>query len=208
MGSEIIFKYFPGLDPVAITQIDLLNKVYSAWNSKINLISRNDFDHLYERHVLHSLSIAKYIRFKDDATIMDLGTGGGFPGIPLAILFPQVNFFLIDSIGKKINAVTEISNELNLTNVQAVNIRAENWNGKADFVVSRATADISDLYKWTQKSIKKESQHSVANGLICLKGGDLSVELELFKNRCEVVPLSNYYHEEFFKTKKLVYIKR
>src|SRR5687768_14772789 len=139
MGSEIILKYFPDLDPNAIRQIDLLEKVYSSWNSKINLISRSDIEHLYVRHVLHSLSIARYIQFRENATVMDLGTGGGFPGIPLAIYFPHVNFFLIDSIGKKIKAVTEISKELNLSNVQAVNMRAEEWTGKVDFIVSRAT---------------------------------------------------------------------
>jgi 16S rRNA (guanine527-N7)-methyltransferase len=207
MGSEIILKYFPDLDPNTIRQIDLLEKVYSSWNSKINLISRSDIEHLYVRHVLHSLSIARYIQFRENATVMDLGTGGGFPGIPLAIYFPHVNFFLIDSIGKKIKAVTEISKELNLSNVQAVNMRAEEWTGKVDFIVSRATATLSDLFKWTRKNIKKESQHAIPNGLICLKGGDLIHELQSVEGRYDIIPLSNYFEEEFFKTKKLVYLK-
>ena len=205
-GSEIIDKYFPHIGVTERDQLHALGSIYLEWNSKINLVSRKDIDRLFERHVLHSLAIAKFIRFKDGTTVMDLGTGGGFPGIPLAILFPAVSFTLVDSIAKKTMVVQDVASRLSLKNVVALTSRAESVRQSFDFVVSRATAPLSDLYRWSSMNISKKQINAIPNGIICLKGGDLVDELAPFKNRVEVVELTEYYQEEFFETKKLVYL--
>lgn len=183
-----------------------LGPLYEEWNARVNLISRNDISHLYERHLLHSLAIAKFISFQPGAHVMDIGTGGGFPGIPLAILFPETNFTLVDSIGKKIRVVEDIIQRLELTNVKAICDRAENITGQFDYVVSRATAPLHDLFKWSRLRIAKKQQHAMPNGIICLKGGDLEEELKPFKGLTEVLPVSNYFKEDFFLTKKIVFL--
>ncbi len=205
-GSEIIDKYFPHIGVTERDQLHALGSIYLEWNSKINLVSRKDIDRLFERHVLHSLAIAKFIRFKDGTTVMDLGTGGGFPGIPLAILFPAVSFTMVDSIAKKTMVVQDVASRLSLKNVVALTSRAESVRQSFDFVVSRATAPLSDLYRWSSMNISKKQINAIPNGIICLKGGDLVDELAPFKNRVEVVELTEYYQEEFFETKKLVYL--
>lgn len=205
-GSEIIDKYFPNIGAAERDQLRSLGSIYLDWNSKINLVSRKDIDRLFERHVLHSLAIAKFIRFKDGTAVMDLGTGGGFPGIPLAIMFPTVSFTLVDSIAKKIMVVQDVASKLSLKNVVTLTSRAESVRQEFDFVVSRATAPLSDLYQWSSMNIAKKQINAIPNGIICLKGGDLVDELAPFKNRVEVMELTDYYHEEFFETKKLVYL--
>lgn len=205
-GFEIIDKYFPNLGAAQRSQLFALGSLYAEWNSKINVVSRKDIDRLFERHVLHSLAIAKFIRFKDGTAVMDLGTGGGFPGIPLAIMFPAVTFTLVDSIAKKSKVVHDVAERISLTNVLSLTSRAELVRQPFDFVVSRATAPLSDLYQWSAKNIVKKQINAIPNGIICLKGGDLVDELEPFRNRVEVVELTDYYDEEFFQTKKLVYL--
>lgn len=205
-GFGIIDKYFPDLDVVQRERLFSLGALYAEWNSKINLVSRKDIDSLFERHVLHSLSIAKFIRFKTGTSVMDLGTGGGFPGIPLAILFANTHFTLVDSIAKKTLVVQDIANRLGLTNVQVLTSRAESIRQEFDFVVSRATAPLGDLHRWSSKNISKKQMNAIPNGIICLKGGDLKEELDPFKNRVEVVDLTEFFVEEFFQTKKLVYL--
>ena len=203
---EQILNYFPQLTPEQTAQFAALNDLYHDWNAKINVISRKDIDNLYEHHVLHSLGIAKIINFKPDTSIMDLGTGGGFPGIPLAILFPDCRFHLVDSIGKKIKVCTEVANAIGLKNVTFRHCRAEEEKATFDFVVSRAVMPLNDLIKIIRKNIKKEQHNALPNGLICLKGGELDKEIMPVKHKAFVTPLSDFSKEEFFDTKKVVYV--
>lgn len=203
---EQILKYFPNLTERQIEQFRMLDELYHDWNSKINVISRKDIDNLYEHHVLHSLGIADYIRFKPGTEIMDLGTGGGFPGIPLAIMFPECKFHLIDSIGKKIKVCTAVAEALGLENVTTRHCRAEEEKRQFDFVVSRAVMPLMDLIKIIRKNIKKEQKNALPNGLICLKGGELDKETMPMKNHVTISSLSDVFHEEFFETKKVVYV--
>ena len=203
---EIINKYFPELTEEQREQFAALYDLYTDWNSKINVISRKDITNLYEHHVLHSLAIAKAIQFRPETEVMDLGTGGGFPGIPLAIMFPDARFHLVDSIGKKVKVATEIDQSVGLKNVTTRHCRAEDEKKKFDFIVSRAVMPLADLIKIVRKNIRKEQKNSYPNGILCLKGGDLSRELAPFKHKAEVIDLNNYFNEEYFDTKKLVYI--
>lgn len=203
---EQILKYFPNLTERQIEQFHMLDELYHDWNSKINVISRKDIDNLYEHHVLHSLGIADYIRFKPGTEIMDLGTGGGFPGIPLAIMFPECKFHLVDSIGKKIKVCTAVAEALGLENVTTRHCRAEEEKRQFDFVVSRAVMPLMDLIKIIRKNIKKEQKNALPNGLICLKGGELDKETMPMKNHVTISSLSDVFHEEFFETKKVVYV--
>lgn len=202
---EIISKYFPNLTDIQIQQFSNLRKLYSEWNSQINVISRKDIDELYLRHVLHSLGIAKIQPFQPNATILDIGTGGGFPGIPLAILFPESKFFLVDSIGKKIKVVQEIAKSLELKNVTATHIRAEKVKGNFDFIISRAVTKMDDFTKWTKGKIAKKNNHTLKNGILYLKGGDLTIELANFPN-ATIYNLTNFFEEDFFETKKVVHL--
>lgn len=204
--TNILLKYFPNLTEDQNRQFELLYPLYEDWNSKINVISRKDIENLYTHHVLHSLAIAKLVHFKDGTNIMDVGTGGGFPGIPLAIMFPQCNFVLIDSIGKKIKVATEISQSIGLTNVEAIHCRAEEEKRKFDFVVSRAVMPMPDLVKIVRKNISNEQKNALPNGIICLKGGNLEGELQTFRKVVDVDDLSTFFDEEFFETKKIVYL--
>lgn len=203
---DIILKYFPNLTEEQKKQFAALYNLYVDWNSKINVISRKDIENLYTHHVLHSLAIAKLIQFTDGTRIMDMGTGGGFPGIPLAILFPQCEFLLVDSIGKKIKVATEVSTAISLKNVSFRHCRAEEEKGKFDFVVSRAVMPLPDLVKIIRKNISKDQHNALPNGLICLKGGNLESELKPFKKSAEADDLSMFFEEEYFKTKKIVYV--
>ncbi len=203
---ELIRKYFPNLTPTQLLQFEQLYDLYFDWNSKINVISRKDIENLYLHHVLHSLSIAQIISFKAGTTILDVGTGGGFPGVPLAILFPEVQFTLIDSIGKKIKVGTEVSNAIGLKNIVLKHLRVQEEKGKFDFVVSRAVMPLDDLVKLVRKNIKKEAKNAIPNGLICLKGGELQHEILPYKNIADSYSVSDYFKEEFFKTKKVVYV--
>lgn len=203
---EIILKYFPDLTDTQKAQFAALGALYEDWNSKINVISRKDIGNLYEHHVLHSLGIAKMINFRPGTTVMDLGTGGGFPGIPLAILFPDVSFHLIDSVGKKIKVTTEVAASLGLKNVSTRQCRAEEEKAQFDFVVSRAVMPLADLVKIIRKNIGKEQRNAFPNGLICLKGGELEREIQPFKKVAEVTELKDFFEEEYFATKKVVYV--
>ncbi|MFR0678317.1 16S rRNA (guanine(527)-N(7))-methyltransferase RsmG [Dysgonomonas mossii] len=203
---DIILKYFPNITEKQKQQFAALYDLYADWNSKINVISRKDIENLYTHHVLHSLGIAKLIQFKDGSKIMDVGTGGGFPGVPLAILFPKCNFLLVDSIGKKVRVATEISSAIGLENIQFRHCRAEEVKEQFDFVVSRAVMPLPDLVKIIRKNVSKEQQNALPNGLICLKGGNLEGELKPFKKTAEADDLSMYFEEEYFKTKKIVYV--
>ena len=203
---ELILKYFPELTEEQKKQFAALYDLYLDWNSKINVISRKDIENLYEHHVLHSLGIAKVINFKPGTKIMDLGTGGGFPGIPLAILFPEVNFHLVDSIGKKVRVATEVANSIGLKNVTLRHARAEEEKQLFDFVVSRTVMPLADLLKIIRKNITPKQQNSLPNGLICLKGGELEHEAMPFKNKTTMWDLKDIFEEEFFKTKKVVYV--
>ena len=203
---ELILKYFPNLSEQQKTQFAALYDLYTDWNSKINVISRKDITNLYEHHVLHSLGIAKVINFTPDTQIMDLGTGGGFPGIPLAILFPEVQFHLVDSIGKKVKVATEIANAIGLKNVTFRHCRAEEEKRKFDFVVSRAVMPLGDLIKIIRKNIRQEQHNVLPNGLICLKGGDLEQETMPVKHKTMLYDLKDEFTEDFFKTKKVVYV--
>lgn len=205
MTAEIVFKYFPNLSDVQREQFLLLEELYKDWNQKINVVSRKDIDELYLRHVLHSLGIAKIQLFKDGSSVLDVGTGGGFPGIPLAILFPNVKFTLVDSIGKKIKVVEEVMEGLALENVTAKNSRVEDVKGEFDFIVSRAVAAMPTFTYWVKGKIKKESLHNRKNGILYLKGGDLTEELSGYKN-AEISNLTDYFEEDFFETKKVVYL--
>ena len=202
---DIILKYFPDLTELQISQFNKLEELYKEWNAQINVISRKDIDELYLRHVLHSLGIAKVQPFLPDSNVLDIGTGGGFPGIPLAILFPKTNFHLVDSIGKKIKVVNEVSTALGLRNVKADHMRAEQVKGEFDFIVSRAVTNMDDFVKWTRKKIAKKKNHELKNGILYLKGGDLTEELAGFPN-ATLYDLTNYFEEEFFETKKVVHI--
>lgn len=203
---ELILKYFPDLTEKQKEQFAALYDLYLDWNSKINVISRKDIENLYEHHVLHSLGIAKVICFKPGTQIMDLGTGGGFPGIPLAILFPEVEFHLVDSIGKKVRVATEIANSIGLENVTSRHARAEEEKRIFDFVVSRAVMPLSNLLKIIRKNISAKQQNALPNGLICLKGGELEQEAMPFKNKTTMWDLKDIFEEDFFSTKKVVHV--
>lgn len=201
-----LIKYFPDLSEQQIKLFEQLLPLYTDWNSKINVISRKDIEHLYEHHVLHSLAIAKVISFKPGTKILDVGTGGGFPGIPLAILFPECSFHLIDSIGKKIKVVEEVVKELGLQNVVPEKARAEELKTRYDFVVSRAVTSLPEFYNWVQSKIMIKNTNTLQNGILYLKGGDLKDELKPFKKRNEVFEISNFFEEEFFLEKKVIHI--
>ena len=203
---EIILKYFSGLTPEQTRLFEELQPLYTEWNAKINVISRKDIDSLYERHVLHSLAIARFIRFTPGSKILDVGTGGGFPGIPLAIFFPNVEFHLVDSIGKKIKVVNAVAESLGLKNVTAGQIRAEQLKSKYDFVVSRAVTQLPEFVSWIRKNISLKQQNAIPNGVIYLKGGNLEGEIRPFRKTAFVQNLSDYFDEEFFETKKLVHV--
>ena len=203
---ELILKYFPKITEEQKQQFAALYDLYIDWNAKINVISRKDITNLYEHHVLHSLGSAKVINFRPGTTVMDLGTGGGFPGIPLAILFPETHFHLVDSIGKKVRVANEVATSIGLKNVTFCHERAEEEKQKFDFVVSRAVMPLTDLLKIVRKNIASKQQNALPNGLICLKGGELSNETMPVKNLVEMWDLKDYFEEEFFETKKVVYV--
>jgi 16S rRNA (guanine527-N7)-methyltransferase len=204
--SSIIEKYFPGLTDVQRSQFAALGPLYREWNDKINVVSRKDIENLYINHILHSLGIAKVISFQKGAEILDVGTGGGFPGIPLAILFPEVRFHLVDSIGKKITVVNEVAKAVGLANVTGEKIRAEELKTKYDFVVSRAVTRMKEFYGWVKNSVKPKSHHSLDNGILYLKGGDLDEEMDEMRKPYSLYDLTEYFEEEFFETKKVVFI--
>lgn len=202
---ELIKHYFADLDDNQLLQFEKLNELYQDWNLKINVVSRKDIDEIYLRHVLHSLGIAKVQVFKPGASILDVGTGGGFPGIPLAILFPETQFHLVDSIGKKIKVVEEVSQGLGLKNVKVTNDRVENIDGQYDFIVSRAVAQMETFVRWVKGKIAKKSEHELKNGILYLKGGDLTEELALYTT-AKIYDLKDYFTEEFYDTKKVVHL--
>jgi 16S rRNA (guanine527-N7)-methyltransferase len=213
LNSDIISRYFPDISPAQKAQFQKLEGLYKEWNVKINVISRKDIEELYVKHVLHSLGIAKVAHFAENTTILDVGTGGGFPGIPLAILFPEAQFHLVDSIGKKITVVQEIAQRLNLSNVKAEKARAEDLPHKYDFVVSRAVTRMAEFYSWVNGKINKspswerrDSSLIEKNGILYLKGGDLKEELSEAKTKYAIFNLSDFFEEDFFETKKVVYI--
>ena len=203
---EIIRKYFKELTDEQIRQLQMLDELYREWNAKINVISRKDIDNLYKHHVLHSLAIAKAVNFRPGTEILDFGTGGGFPGIPLAILFPECHFKLIDSTGKKIKVAQEVASAIGLKNCQPEHLRGEDERGHYDFVVSRAVMPLPDLVKIVRKNISKTNRNVVGNGLICLKGGELQTEIQPFKNIVEVSAISEWFEEEWFKEKNVIYL--
>lgn len=202
---ELIKKYFPDLSEKQLEQFSKLEDVYKEWNAQINVVSRKDIDELYLRHVLHSLGIVKIQEFKPGSSVMDVGTGGGFPGIPLAIMFPKTNFLLVDSIGKKLKVVKAVTDELGLKNVTILHDRVENVKEKFDFIVSRAVTNMPDFVGWVRKKIKKDSVHDIKNGILYLKGGDLTEELKEYQT-VKLFDLPDYFEEEFFETKKVVYL--
>lgn len=206
---EIIEKYFPQLTEKQSRQMDQLLPLYTDWNDKINVISRKDIGNLYERHVLHSLAIAKWITFQPGTKIMDIGCGGGFPSIPLAILFPEVSFHCVDSINKKLKVINAVVEELGLDNIRTTHSRAEEIKERYDYVINRAVAPFTKLLSWTRKNISNKQRNAIPNGMISLKGGDLSSELSSIRKKeyYEVTPLSDYFEEEFFSTKYLIYIQ-
>ena len=205
-NADLLFHYFPQLTASQKNQYLQLYDLYKDWNEKINVISRKDIDNLYMNHVLHSLGIAQVVSFKPGSIILDVGTGGGFPGIPLAIFFPDTHFHLVDSIGKKITVVKNVADALGLKNVTAEQIRAEQLKGEYDFVVSRAVTRLKEFYGWVHKRVKKKSIHDLFNGILYLKGGDLDEELAELKKPHQIFELSDYFKEEFFETKKIVYV--
>ena len=202
---ERILAYFPDLSEKQIQQFSMLQELYEDWNAKINVISRKDIDELYVRHVLHSLGIAKIQAFLPQSNVLDVGTGGGFPAIPLAIMFPETSFYAIDAIGKKIKVVQEVANSLELKNIKAEQIRAQRVGESFDFIVSRAVTNMPDFVSWVKGKIKKKNRHELANGILYLKGGDLSEELQSFKQATEY-HLSDFFTEDFFETKKVVHL--
>lgn len=204
---EIINKYFPNLTEDQKTKFGQLHELYAHWNAQINVISRKDFDEFYTRHVLHSLAIAKVIQFSPSTRVLDIGTGGGFPGIPLAILFPDCKFYLVDSIGKKIKVVKEVANSLHLNNVTASHERAENIHEKFDFVVSRAVTQMPVFMTWLKGKFKKEQINALPNGILYLKGGDLTEEMKTIRNYHTYYQINDYFKEDFFETKKVVYVQ-
>ena len=206
MPIDIIQKYFPGLTDLQQQQFAQLDNLYREWNAKINVISRKDIDNLYEHHILHSLAIAKVINFRPTTQILDFGTGGGFPGIPLAILFPECQFRLIDGTGKKIRVAQEVCQAIGLTNCQPVHLRGEDEKGKYDFVVSRAVMPLPDLVKIVRKNISKTQRNTLPNGIICLKGGELQAETQPFRNIVELTDISTFFREEWFKEKHVIYL--
>lgn len=201
-----ILKYFPNLTSVQINQFEALDAQYRDWNAKINVISRKDIDNLYEHHVLHSLAIAKILTFRPGTTIVDIGTGGGFPGIPLAILFPECRFTLVDSVGKKIKVASQVAEAISLTNVEFINDRMENIKQNFDFAVSRAAMSLDLLIRVCRKNISKAGKNSLPNGLICLKGGELEEEMKPFRKTASLYNISDFFSEEYFTTKKAVYL--
>jgi 16S rRNA (guanine527-N7)-methyltransferase len=203
---SILLKYFPQLTEEQQKKFAQLGELYAHWNAQINVISRKDIESLYEKHVLHSLGIAKAMRFKPGTSVMDVGTGGGFPGIPLAIMFPESNFFLVDSIAKKIKVVNEVAAALELKNLRAEHLRAEQVKEKFDFVVSRAVTEFPEFWRWVRDKFNKKNQNALPNGVLYLKGGDLKEEFKpMDKNRIVMYDLKDYFKEEFFETKKVVY---
>ncbi|RMB62759.1 16S rRNA (guanine(527)-N(7))-methyltransferase RsmG [Dokdonia sinensis] len=202
---DIILKYFPDLTETQKAQFEQLRVLYEDWNLKINVVSRKDIDEIYLRHVLHSLGIAKVQRFKPGSKILDVGTGGGFPGVPLAILHPEVDFHLVDSIGKKIKVVNEVVDGLGITNVKTTNDRVENVPGQYDFIVSRAVAQMETFVRWVKGHIAKKSNHELKNGILYLKGGDLSEELQKYTT-AKIYHLPSFFKEDFFETKKVVHL--
>jgi 16S rRNA (guanine527-N7)-methyltransferase len=204
--ADIIFKYFPHVDEHQRKQFEELRSLYSFWNEKINVISRKDIDNLYINHVLHSLGIAKVIEFRKSTDILDVGTGGGFPGIPLAILFPDTHFHLVDSIGKKITVVKNVTEALQLNNVSAEQVRAEEIKDSYDFIVSRAVTRLKEFYGWIHNKTKKTSSHPLQNGILYLKGGELDEELAELRKPYTIFHLKDYFQEDFFETKKVVYV--
>lgn len=207
MNEEIIFQYFKDINDEQRAQFRALGPLYQEWNAKINVISRKDIDNLYMHHVLHSLGIAKVVNFRQGSNILDIGTGGGFPGIPLAILFPNCKFKLIDSIGKKTRVAAAVANAIGLKNVVVEHRNVIEEKDKYDFVVSRAVMNASDLVKLIRKNVSKEQRNALPNGLICLKGGDMTEEVAPFKNHSEIWELKSYFDDEFFDTKKVMYIQ-
>jgi 16S rRNA (guanine527-N7)-methyltransferase len=203
---DIIRKYFPDLTDQQLSDFARLGSLYEEWNSKINVISRKDIEQLYERHILHSLAIAKIIQFKPGTTVLDVGTGGGFPGIPLAILFPEVSFLLIDSIAKKIKVVTEVSTALNLPNVKAEHQRVEEVKQKFDFVISRAVTAFPRFVEMVRTKVSSQGKNTLPNGILYLKGGDFEDEISPFGKQVMVYELQNYFQEEFFETKRLIHL--
>lgn len=203
---DIILKYFPKLTERQREQFAALLPLYEEWNAQINVISRKDMEHFYEHHVLHSLAIAKVMSFAPMSEVLDVGTGGGFPGVPLAIIFPDARFTLIDSIGKKIKVVSDVIDRLDLTNTKAMQIRAEQLDGEYDFVVSRAVTTLGEFVPWVKKKISKTQYNPLHNGILYLKGGDLTNELFTFRHKVKTWDISDFFEEEFFETKKVIYL--
>jgi len=206
MNAEIIYRYFPHLSDEQLKQFAALGELYRDWNSKINVISRKDIDHVYEHHVLHSLAIAKIVNFRPGTRILDFGTGGGFPGVPLSILFPECQFKLIDGTGKKIRVAQEVCNAIGLKNCAPTHLRGEDEKDKYDFIVSRAVMPLPDLVKLMRKNVSKTQQNALPNGVICLKGGNLEAELKPFQRIVETTDISQFFSEEWFKEKYIIYL--
>ena len=206
MNAEIIYRYFPNLNDVQLQQFAALGELYRDWNTKINVISRKDIDQLYEHHVLHSLAIAKIINFRPGTRILDFGTGGGFPGVPLSILFPECQFKLIDGTGKKIRVAQEVCDAIGLKNCAPTHLRGEEEKGKYDFIVSRAVMPLPDLVKLMRKNISKTSNNALPNGVLCLKGGNLQAELQPYHKIVETTEISQFFKEEWFKEKFVIYL--